>query len=224
MRVRLRHQWEHQYRKWLFGIGLIGSILSFELDNFGDAALFATAVIVFWYARETLDLKQITNKQLFETRRQLFFQARPYLHLQWHEGKNKGVYNIINEGEGMALDVVFEPITFEDDTRIAYQIKSRPLIARSKSTLITTDELATPGAAVKDAGIKDYLRDRIPRGYYITAAYRDADGRRYRVVFRSDPTYHDQFRIVEQGRLNNGNGSQGSSTPHKPAGPLPPKS
>lgn len=158
MSLNLSHEWRKQYRKWLLAVGVVGTLLTWWLSSFSNALLFATAVIVFWYTRETFDLKQIGNKQLKDTRKQTDMQLTPYLRLQWNDGDNKNVYDIVNEGEGIALDVIFNPMKFQDqDIKSEYKIKSRPLIAKSKPTTVTKDELNDPNNIVQGVGIKGYL-------------------------------------------------------------------
>jgi hypothetical protein len=198
----MKRQWAKHYRKWLFGLGLIGGTVVWVFSSFATAVLFDTAVIVFWYTRETFDLKQISNKQLKETRKQLDLQLMPYLRLQWNNDRGKFVYDIVNEGEGLAIDVVFNPMKFLDQNiSSTYQIKSRPLIAKSKPTTVTTDELNDTSNMVQGEGIKGYLERKIELGHHIEASYKDVDGRKYRAVFQSDPSYNDRFKIVEQKRI-----------------------
>ncbi len=201
MKDKINHQWKKRYREWLFVVGLIGTGISWYCSSFSNALLFLTAVIVFWYTRETFDLKQISNKQISETRKQADMQLRPYLRLQWNNGDAKNVYDIVNEGEGLALDVAFKPMKFKDqDVPSTYQIKSRPLIAKSKPTTVTVDELNSVDNISQGISIKGYLEGCIPRGHLIQATYKDIENRKYEVVFQSDPSYNDQFKIVEQGR------------------------
>ena len=80
MKKILSYHWRKKYREWLFWIGLLVGSVVWYCSSFSDALLFITAVIVFWYTRETFDLKQISNKQLKETRKQADMLVRPYLH------------------------------------------------------------------------------------------------------------------------------------------------
>ena len=199
----MKKQWTKNYRKWLFWIGLIGTILTAFFSNFSNSILFTTAVIIFWYTRETFDQKQISNKQLKETRKQVDIQLAPYLRLQWNNDKNKYVYDVINEGQGLAVDVEFEPLIFKDqDIKSTYKIKSRLLISQSKPSTITTDELNNEMNIIRDISIKGYLEDKLKYQYQIKATYKDIEGRKYRVVFKADNSYNDRFKIVEQGRTN----------------------
>lgn len=201
VKTRGDYHWRKLYRTWLFWIGIGGGLAIWHWSNLNNALLFVTAVVVFWYTRETFDLKQISTKQLKETRKQTDMQLTPYLRLQWDNGSNRDIYDIVNEGEGLALDVVFEPMRFIDQNiKSTYQIKSRPLIAKSKPTVVTIDELNSDDNVVKGTGIKGYLEACIARNHFIKASYKDIEGRKYKVVFQADSTYNDRFKIVEQGR------------------------
>ncbi len=201
MKKAFSYQWRKKYRQWLFWIGFLVGPVVWYFSSFSDALLFITAVIVFWYTRETFDLKQISNKQLKESRKQADMQLRPYLRLQWNDGDAKNVYDIVNEGEGLALNVVFKSMRFQDqDIPSVYQIKSRPLIAKSKPTTVTVDELNNTDNIVQGIGIKGYLESWIPKGHFIQVTYDDVESRKYKAVFQSDPSYNDKFKIVEQGR------------------------
>jgi hypothetical protein len=203
VKISVNHQWEKQYRKWLLAVGVVGGLIIWHLSNFSNALLFVTGVIVFWYTRETFELKQISNEQLEETREQTDLQIMPYLRLQWNNDRDKYVYDIVNEGEGLAIDVEFASMKFLDQKiESDYKIKSRPLIAKSKPTTVTTDELNDTNNIVQGVGIKGYLERKIALGHYIEAKYKDVKDRKYKVVFQSDASYNDRFKIVEQKRIS----------------------
>jgi hypothetical protein len=196
-------QWDKEYRKWCFAIGAIGGGLVWYWSNLNNSLIFVTAILILWYTRETYDLKRISNKQLIETRKQIDLQLRPYLRLQWDSGGNQDVFDVVNEGEGLAIDVTFSLMTFYDqDVKSEYQIMSRPLIAKSKPTIITTDELNNPANIVKGVSIKGYLNDKLVDGFTIKVNYFDTENRKYRAIFSADTSYNDRFRIVKQGRID----------------------
>jgi hypothetical protein len=207
--------WRKDYKKLIFLATIVLSwfvlfsdnIISIEnipaKDELTALVLLATAAVVFWYTRETNDLKEISTRQLKETRKQIDMQLKPYLRLQWNNEDNNKVYDIVNEGEGLALDVEFAPIPFQDqDLLSVFQIKSRPLIAKSKATSVTTSELVNPDNFVRETvNIKGYLEQKFDLNYKIKATYLDVEKRKYKVIFKSDETYNDKFKIVEQDRI-----------------------
>jgi hypothetical protein len=76
-----------------------------------DVILTITGAIIFWYSRETADLKDISNKSIKELRKQIFLEQRPFIRLQWI---NDDGIRIINEGFGIAATKSYTDAGFED--------------------------------------------------------------------------------------------------------------
>ncbi|OGI26217.1 MAG: hypothetical protein A3J76_01350 [Candidatus Moranbacteria bacterium RBG_13_45_13] len=114
--------WRKKYREALVFIGILGVILIFFSDYFlwylnldvenltfstklSLSLYFVTFLVIFWYMRETYDLKIISNKILRETRKQTNLETRPYLKIRWDK-KNRTVI-VSNIGRGLARQIEF---------------------------------------------------------------------------------------------------------------------
>ena len=143
------------YKLFLFVVALLGSVIVVvsekviglslsSADKLSDVIYFVTAVILFWYTYETYNLKKIQSKQLREIRKQTDFDMKPYLRLRYEQDtSSQEVFEIINEGKGLAKDVRFERfnLTLGDD-EISFSINSRALISpKMLDVIVYIDEL-----------------------------------------------------------------------------------
>jgi hypothetical protein len=145
----LEFAWNKRYKGLLFVLWLIGLLLIVILeyiikyfvnienivasDKMLSIIYFSTGIIIFWYTRETFDLKKIQNKELKEVRKQTAFEMKPFIRMQWKKrtevvvalGGDKFDENtvnkftdieIINDGRGIAHDIeIF--VKFKVDSR-----------------------------------------------------------------------------------------------------------
>ncbi len=213
------YQWRKEYRKWLIGIGIVGVIIIFSSEFLVNKFLpignitisekilgsiyFVTATIIFWYTRETFDLKVIQQKELIEIRKQTDFQITPYLRIQWSNNKDE-IFHIINDGKGLAINLRFLP--FSPTTELVLNIKHRPVISSGGYTIVSTDELFSnikQPSIIQDTSIlKGLILSYVKNSFSIEATYKDIMNNQYNVVFCSDPTYNDLFYINSQKRVS----------------------
>src|SRR6266404_4823371 len=98
--------WRKKYKQTFIIVGIVGTpILYFLCASISDYLLFYTLVVIFWYSRETMDLKQIANKQTQHLRIEHKTNLRPYLRLQ--KGGMRGLI-LVNEGKGVAVNLKSE--------------------------------------------------------------------------------------------------------------------
>lgn len=71
-------------------------------DKFSAIFVWITAVIVFWYSKETLDLKDITRKNLD-------YERAPFVILNYE--KDKSLFYFKNIGRGIAKNIYMDKIT-----------------------------------------------------------------------------------------------------------------
>ena len=149
-----------------------------------DLILVITGAFIFWYSRETADLKKISNKSIKELRKQIFLEQRPFIRLQW---LNDNGIRIINEGFGIAVNVKLE-------------ISNKPTICRS----IIAGEKATK--SYTDAGFEDAGLDNDQKfldvfkpsdGYRINVSYWDVAGNKYSQIFIANDRLNDKFELLE---------------------------
>ncbi len=213
--------WRKQYKALLWVIGSLGLLIVVLLDNksqIGDVPpkdeltaglLFITAVIIFWYTRETYDQKKISQGLLSEQRKEAKYRLRPILAFSWHSGDATQVFQINNWGEGAAINVEFtvSPLT-DSGLRTLIGIKSRPIIATAAPSTIDAYEIHNSSSGQLGAGgtvpalaIKGYLDSKISLGYSVRIEYEDIEGNKYFINFKADSSFNDRFRVTEQGEL-----------------------
>ena len=106
--------WRKKYRQSLVIVWAIGIILIFlgeflvkfivDIENitFGEKVLwiiyYSTAIIIFWYTRETYDIKRIQNKQIEETRKSRYLEKMPIIRLVSWGVKKKNLSLLKKEG------------------------------------------------------------------------------------------------------------------------------
>lgn len=151
-----------------------------------DIVLALTGIVIFWYSRETADLKDISNKTIKELRKQVFLQQRPFIRLQWLTLENFGI-RIINEGQGTAVNLFIKA-------------KNKPVIHRT----IVAAEIASKSytdAGFADANLKnddDFEKIFSPsRIYKLKVKYKDIAGNDYCQIFQTDKELNDKFELLE---------------------------
>ena len=163
------------------GSGLIIIIKSSLTSSLNDILLFNTLVVIFWYSRETMELKHIANKQVSHLRTEHKTNMRPYLRLQKKEGENK--LQLVNEGKGVAVNL---RSVYEKD-RVKTQMPGITAMAAAPNSM-------TEGLSPARLGIDFESEDEC----LIEIKYRDIEGRNYRGVFKRNSEYNDKFEIIEQ--------------------------
>jgi len=193
----------------IFGEFIVGIFMSIANITFAEkmsgVILYGTALIIFWYTRETYDLKQGQRKEFHEVKKQTDYEMRPYLRLQWSTN-NDNLFQIVNDGRGIAIDVRFKKLKlYDQNLENIFKFKSRPSIRPNGFSDITLIELwsgAYEGILEQGhANIKSYFETWINHGFDITVTYKDIEDRNYTVIFAADKTYNDWFKIKEQ-KLN----------------------
>ncbi|MFI5270987.1 MAG: hypothetical protein ACHQT9_03005 [Candidatus Saccharimonadales bacterium] len=175
-------------------------------DELSSLLLLATAAVVFWYTRETFDLKVITQNAKSIQQSQFDFENRPYLRLQWSRNGDE-VLQIVNDGKGLARDVCFEPIDIEQG--VPFAPFRRPVIAAGQYTTISQHELQTGASKTEVNGYADYiynvktkLDDKLKAGDFgkLHITYLDLRDQVYDAVFVPDERYNDRFNIESQAK------------------------
>ncbi len=103
------HAWRKEYKTLFIALALIISpfILAFE-SGVNDLLIFYTLVALLWYARETMDLKDISNKQIKELRKSEMNKFLPILRpLESNDLYPDGscYVGFRNIGKGIAKDI-----------------------------------------------------------------------------------------------------------------------
>lgn len=197
----------------VWGIGFnVGNITFYE--KIYITTVFLTGMVVFWYTRETFDLKTISNKQLAESRKQTDFEKRPFLRIQWKDRahlKPAAAQNpnftmsalndfiakftaieIINNGRGLAKNI---KITECDIKGKKISLKSIPVLSpNSPSQLVYTEPFGNEGA-LDNVGIYKKIK--------VTILYQDIENDEYKAEFISNHIYNDGFEIISQEKLPN---------------------
>ncbi len=186
----------------IFAAGFLVRYLDYSITVYSQIIsaliLYLTAVIVFWYAKESAE----SNKLHLE---ELEAKIMPYLRLQWSKAGGC-VFEIVNDGNGIALDVSFSQMVFVDNVlKSKFQIKSRPLIApNNASSIVSVEELKEDAQGIvkiDNFNIKGYLFDKLDLAYKIKVQYKDIKDNIYEAIFVADQKYNDKFRIKSQKRV-----------------------
>jgi hypothetical protein len=194
--------WRKRYKPLIFIITLLlilvivfigtityGKIIIDPSQKIYDIIILITAAIVFWYSRETADLKDISNKSIKELRKQVFLEQRPFIRLQWIDKIGLGNFGIriINEGFGIATNVILK-------AKEKPEIK-RSIIAGEKASKSYTD------AGFEDAGLESdqkFLDTFKPSdAYKIDVLYLDVAGNKYSQLFIANDKLNDKFELLE---------------------------
>lgn len=167
------------------------------------AVLWITAFVILIYTRQTrdlknatVDLKEVTRKQLVETRRSLYLSVAPFFRLEWNQEslypktENHGLWHIkiINEGEGIAINF---KMTFSNNDKSV----SRSMVGNKKIYLPVTE----PNYI--DFGYKnesEFLKVFSPKNKYkVTIGCKDVSGLKYKQIFVADENENSNFRLIE---------------------------
>lgn len=175
--------WRKKYLQMLIYIAIFGSLILglFFCASLNDLLLFNTLIVIFWYSRETMDLKQISNKQVDRLRVEHKTNLRPYLRLQKKIGENK--LQLINEGKGVAVNL-----------RSVYKKDSRTVRLPGITAMAAAPASVTEGLTPLSLGINHDSDDEC----IIEINFNDIEGRNYRAIFKRNSDYNDKFEIVEQ--------------------------
>ncbi len=224
--IRQEGYWCKGYKEMIAIIGVIGVILITFSDyifwSFGGkvanvtfaekiqaTTLFLTGVVIFWYTRETYDLKCIQNKQIEETRRQTELQQRPFLRLEWNtyplstEGYLTGkdisrrytTYHhqliLVNTGFGVAVNV-----------EINISLKNIKLVPKPFFKTVTAISSNGGKTQIFDAYDKEELREildptREGNSYEVTIHYKNLEKTSYKQVFKTSPNHNDAFEVTD---------------------------
>jgi hypothetical protein len=194
--------WRKRYKQLIFTITILlilfiifvgtvtgGKITIGSSQKIYDIIILITAGIIFWYSRETADLKDISNKSIKESRKQVFLEQRPFIRLQWLDKIRMGNYGIriINEGLGIAVNILLK---VEERPEI-----KRSIIAGEKASKSYTD------AGFEDAGLEndqEFLDIFKPNKVYkINVLYLDVVGNKYSQLFITNDKLNDKFELLE---------------------------
>ena len=180
---KINYIWSKKYKEFFIVAALLGSVVIkfFFYANLSDFLLFYTLIAVLWYSRETMDLKNISNKQIYHLRVEHKTNMRPYLRLQKKEGENK--LQLVNEGKGVAVNL-----------RSFYKKQGKEIILPGITAMAAAPNSVTEGLSPARLGINlDSVED-----YKIEIKYRDIEGRNYHAIFKRNSDYNDKFDIFEQ--------------------------
>ena len=175
--------WRKEYL-WIFLT--LAVIASFILIYFGatlsDYILTYTGIVIFWYTRETMDLKRNSNKEIEHLRKQFTTSIRPYLRLQKKAGEDK--LQLVNEGKGVAVNL--RPVYRRDSTE--QEMLKIPAMAAAPNSV-------TESFAPRSLGLE---LDPSAANFTIDIVYEDIEGRRYIAAFKSNTAFNDGFEIIKQ--------------------------
>ena len=181
--LKINYLWRKKYL-WLFlSISLVGTLMLGLLfkAKLNELLVFNTLIVIFWYSRETMDLKRISNKQIERLRIEHKTNLRPYLRLQ--KGGERGLI-LVNEGKGVAVNL--RPVYKNDgETREFLKV---PAMAAAPGSI-------TESFIPKDLGLE---LDPSVAEFTIEIAYNDIEKRNYLAVFKSNTLFNDGFEIIEQ--------------------------
>lgn len=174
--------WRKKYLWLIFGAGLIGALyLIVTNSSKNDHLIFYTLLVIFWYSRETMDLKQISNKHIDRLRVEHKTNLRPYLRLQKKTGENK--LQLVNEGKGIAVNL-----------RSIYKRGKQKVHLPGITAMAAAPGSVTEGLTPARLGIDfDSNEDCL-----VEIKYNDIEGRNYHAIFKRNSDYNDKFEIVEQ--------------------------
>lgn len=183
MKDRIHNIWRKKYFEFFIMMAIIGSGLFwyFLKASLSDLLLFNTLVAILWYSRETMDLKQISNKQIYQLRQDYKTNLRPYLRLQKKEGENK--LQLVNEGKGVAINL-----------RSVYKNDKQKVRLPGITAMAAAPNSVTEGLTPARLGI-DFDSDA---DCLIEINYNDIEWRNYRATFKRNSDYNDKFEILEQ--------------------------
>lgn len=174
--------WGKKYLELLLTLAFLGSIFLFCFGaELNDYLIFYTLIVVIWYARETMDLKRISNKQIYQLRAEHKTNMRPYLRLQKKEGENRP--QLVNEGKGVAVNL--RSVYKKNDI----EIKLPGITAMAAAPNSVTEGLTSARLGIDFDSDDDCL---------IEINYNDIENRNYRAIFKRNPDFNDKFEIVEQ--------------------------
>ena len=219
--------WRKKYKRTLFFVGLIGTaliagsdyifwkVIGWDVANvtLGEKiqaiTLYLTGVVIFWYTRETYDLKQSQNKQIKEIRRQTELQQRPFLRIEWNRyplkelitsngdryEEERHYYQIIavNIGTGIAVNVEFE-----------VSVMTQELYDTNPNTFRTVTAISPNGGTTRifDAYHNEALQNildpkRESNSYSIKVRYENLERTSYVQEFITSPDYNDGFAVID---------------------------
>jgi len=182
IKEKMTYIWRKEYLWFFGGIAFIGSLLLIIFKvKFNDFLVYNTLIVIFWYSRETMDLKRISNKQIEYLRKEHKTNLRPYLRLQ--KGGGKGLI-LVNEGKGVAVNL--RPIY--KDNRTTKELLKIPAMAASPNSF--TESFIPSGF--------DLELDPSVAKFTIQVAYNDIEKRNYLAIFKSNILFNDGFEIIGQ--------------------------
>ncbi len=160
--------------------------------------LWLTFLGALWAAKESFDLKKSSLTQNE-------YELRPFLRLQWN-GSEDSIIELVNDGRGIAYDVIFEEQKFEDgEVTTPLQIKKRPTIRAGGVTKVSYNELISQNDAIStmfnDRDMISHLSTKILAGLTIKCTYFDLVRNKYYAEFVADLDYNDKFRIEKQEKI-----------------------
>lgn len=174
--------WRKKYLWLLFCVGLISSLyLIITESSKNDHLIFYTLLVIFWYSRETMDLKQISNKQTERLRIEHKTNLRPYLRIQKKEGENKIL--LVNEGKGVAVNL---RSTYK---RNNYKVELPGITAMAAAPGSFTEGLTSSKLGINFDSDEECI---------IEIFFNDIEMRNYHAIFKRNFDYNDKFEIIEQ--------------------------
>lgn len=176
--------WRKKYIWLILYLAILGALIIniFLKVTLNDYLVYFTFWVVFWYSRETMDLKQISNKQTEHLRIEHKTNLRPYLRLQ--KGGERGLI-LVNEGKGVAVNL--RPI-YKNDGGVTREFLQIPAMAAAPGSW--TESFVPIGF---DLGLNPSIGN-----FTVEINYNDIEERNYYVVFKSNPLFNDGFEIIRQ--------------------------
>lgn len=201
---------KYKYLLWIiWGVGLLsilfGEIIlrsvNINVENITAAdkilgfVYFSTAVIIFWYTRETYDLKIIQQKDLKESRRKSDFDIMPYFRLQLSsEFRTNSFISLINDGRGLAKEIKLR-VYYKGNE---FNVKTIPVVAAGPNNPSGIDLHHIINAT--EALFEEWKNERTGGkwDFRVEGEYLDLIDRPYLVKFKFNKNVKDFFEIVEQ--------------------------
>lgn len=183
--------WRKKYKPFLFFIAVVGVVFIFVYkisnDKISASVLWITAVIIFWYSKETYDLKEVTRKSLE-------YERAPFVILNY--AKDTKRFHFKNVGRGIAKNVNMNDIVLPDGPDCFLAAPKKTIIEPSggytEFILQWNSPIAKEMKNTNNADERLKLLLEKQKSVPITINYEDLTGKRY-------------FTKINYTNLNDGN-------------------
>ncbi len=177
-------------------ISFLDYFLWFDLsagDKVTSIVSLVTAAAIIAFTAETFGLKRVQQ-------RQFDYENRPYFRIQWSSDNNE-VFQIKNEGKGIAVDITFESIVLnEGPIQTPIIIKRRPAYGVGGVSVVSIEELLEKSGHDERFNLRGYIDTKLAKQKFpeLHMVYMDLLDNVYDAIFEPDEQYNDRFKIKTQ--------------------------